>query len=170
MTPTLSKAGSWPVEGSERQNHRIRFYARFGIQLKLSSQLSFIEQVVQCEHCIASGQRKVMTVGDYSSYVSQLQAKMSIPGFSLLNSKAHKMPKEKTTSMRVLMKETTDGKLRVAHSCNLFDLMAHFHCQNQGNPGHGYKDLDVIFLREELYISMENALRSCPLFSPSLRH
>jgi hypothetical protein len=63
MTPTLCKAGSWPVEGFDKRNHCIRFYARFRIQLKLSSHLSFIEQVVQCEHYIASGQRKVMTVG-----------------------------------------------------------------------------------------------------------
>jgi hypothetical protein len=100
MTPTLCKAGSWPVEGFDKRNHCIRFYARFGIQLKLSSHLSFIEQVVQCEHYIASGQRKVMTVGDYSLCVSNLQAKMSVPGFSLSNNKLYKMPVEKKMSMK----------------------------------------------------------------------
>jgi Deltex C-terminal domain len=147
---TASIMDALPVENSDLRRHRIHFYAKYGISLDSTSARTFNEQVTENENRIASDKRKVMTVEKYMSYVSSLQANKVIPGFSLTSDNAYKLPNETFA----LMKETKDGKFRVAHSCNVFTLMVHFHYQNQGSH---HKWSNNSLLREKLYVSVENA-------------
>jgi deltex len=144
----------WPVENSGKRGHRIRFYARCGIPLDPASALSFNEQVQSLENRIASGNRKVISVRCYERWLAALQLHDRNPELlSLTSEKTYIMP----TETIALMKETKDGKLRIAHSCNVFDLMVHFHYENRNHPFHGSRDFGVRCLRKKLFVSVENA-------------
>jgi hypothetical protein len=65
------------------------------------------------------------------------------------------------------MKETNDGIFRVAHSCNVFDLMLHFWYQSWTHLGHGSKENVIRLLREALFVSVENATAFVTTIDPA---